>query len=266
MKLDAPDIAQYFPHLQERVMPHSLGQPVLSDWADMPDDHELKLYKNCGFLNRDEAAILYQCAKQFPHGDWLDIGAHTGWTALHVAAAGLHVSALEPMYADDAFFDRANANINERAKFGDQVFMMPVTSRMHFEKLESDQEYDGVMIDGDHCWMNPLYDAVKAFKHLATNSVVVLHDFIGGPVREATRYLMCEGMKCRVYCASSQLLAVCWRGDFTPPDYTPDPKIDWRSVLEPLAATRLVDFQDGHAITDPQHTQGSGDFYFELCS
>ncbi len=265
MKLDAPDIAQYFPHLQERVMPHSFGQPVLSDWADMPDDHELKLYKNCGFLNRDEAAILYQCAKQLP-GEWLDIGAHTGWTALHIAGAGAHVSALEPMYANHTFFERAYANINERAKFGDHVFMMPVTSRMHFAKLEDDQEYDGVMIDGDHCWMNPLQDAVWSFKHLASTGVILLHDFIGGPVREAVKYLMCEGMKCRVYFSSSQLLAVCWRGDFTPPDYTPDPAIDWQAVLTPLAATKLVGFRGGRAIADPAGTQGSGDFYFELCS
>jgi hypothetical protein len=125
--------------------------------------------------------------------------------------------------------------------------------------------FDGVMIDGDHCWMNPLQDAVWSFKHLASTAVILLHDFIGGPVREATKYLMCEGMKCRVYCASSQLLAVCWRGDFTPPDYTPDPKIDWQTVLTPLAATKLVGFKDGKAIADPAGTQGVGDFYFELC-
>lgn len=263
--MDAPDIAQYFPHLQERVMPHSLGQPVLSDWADMPDDHELKLYKNCGFLNRDEAAILYQCAKQV-QGYWLDIGAHTGWTALHMAVAGNYVAALEPMAAHPEFRLRVASNIT-RGDGWDRIALLPQTSRMYFESSRDDRScpLSGVMIDGDHCWMNPLYDAVWSYKHLAPTGVILLHDFIGGPVREATKYLMCEGMECRIYCASSQLLAVCWRGDFTPPDYTPDPNIDWQGVLQPLAATKLVDFSNGQAIAHPQHLQGSGDFYFELC-
>lgn len=259
MKLDAPDIAQYFPHLQERVMPHSLGQPVLSDWADMPDDHELKLYKNCGFLNRDEAAILYQCAKQVG-GRWLDIGAHTGWTALHIAAAGdTAVIALDPMFANNEFHTRALANITRAGSAG-QIRLMPLTSRMYLgdsslgDLAELHEPYfSGVMIDGDHCWMNPLYDAVWSLKSLKRTGVILLHDFIGGPVREATKYLMCEGMKCRIYCASSQLLAVCWRGEFTPPDYTPDPNINWRTVLKPLAAS------------NPDGSQASGDFYFELC-
>jgi predicted O-methyltransferase YrrM len=256
--MDAPDIAQYFPHLQERVMGHSLGQPVLSDWADMPDDHELKLYKNCGFLNRDEAAILYQCAMALGKDKrlsnvWLDIGAHTGWTALHMAAAGAYVTALEPMVAHSEFVSRTLGNI-QRASMTASVNVLPVTSRMYFEGIWNSSQFDGVMIDGDHCWMNPLYDAVWSFKHLEPRGVILLHDFIGGPVREATKYLMCEGMKCRIYCASSQLLAVCWRGDFTPPEYTPDPKIDWKAVLKPLAAS------------NPDGTQASGDFYFELCS
>jgi predicted O-methyltransferase YrrM len=263
--MDVPDIAQYFPHLQERVMPHSLGQPVLSDWADMPDDHELKLYKNCGFLNRDEAAILYQCAKQVK-GVWLDIGMHTGWTTLHMAHGGAAVVAIEPMFAHHYFAQRAKDNIIRSGCKGG-VIVFDVTSRAYFEGIAGDGKmFDGVMIDGDHCWMNPLQDAVWSFKHLASTGVILLHDFIGGPVREATKYLMCEGMKCRVYCASSQLLAVCWRGDFTPPDYTPDPKIDWQTVLTPLAATKLVGFKDGKAIADPTGTQGVGDFYFELCS
>ncbi len=251
--MDAPDIAQYFPHLQERVMPHSMGQPVLSDWADMPDDHELKLYKNCGFLNRDEAAILYQCAKQVG-GTWLDIGGHTGWTALHIAhGTGSVVEVLDPMYAHPEFKQRAQGNVDRAG--ANVVFLHPYTSRMYFETMRhAENKFSGVMIDGDHCWMNPLYDAVQAFKVLAPRGVILLHDFIGGPVREATKYLMCEGMKCRIYCASSQLLAVCWRGDFTPPDYTPDPSIDWELVKKPLAAS------------NPDGSQASGDFYFELCS
>lgn len=233
--MDAPDIAQYFPHLQERVMPHSMGQPVLSDWADMPDDHELKLYKNCGFLNRDEAAILYQCAKQIG-GRWLDIGGHTGWTALHIAFGGAFVEVLDPMYANPEFKERALDNLL-RAGHPRGVFLHPYTSRMYFGgdprydapmmRLDIDIRFDGVMIDGDHCWGEPLYDAEQAFKYLNERGVILLHDCIGAPVLAGVLYLISHGMKARVYCASSQLLAVCWRGEFTPPVYTPDMRIDW---------------------------------------
>jgi predicted O-methyltransferase YrrM len=251
--MDAPDIAQFFPHLQERVMGHSLGQPVLSDWADMPDDHELKLYKNCGFLNRDEAAILYQCAKQLK-GAWLDIGAHTGWTALHMAHAGAAAIALDPMFANAEFRARTEANIS-RAGCVNQVALLPVTSRMFFEMTQFDSPFEGVMIDGDHCWGEPQYDAKQAFSHLAPRGVILLHDFIGGPVSNAAYWLMQQGMKCRVYSSSSQLLAVCWRGEFTPPSYKHDPSIDWGEYLSRV----------GVYSTDESHVRISG-FPYGECS
>lgn len=225
--MEAPNIAQYFPHLQDRVMPQfSMGQKVLSDWADKPDnDPVFALYKCCGFINRDEAAILYNAAKTLGGREWLDIGAHTGWTALHAAAAGYWVTALDPMYANDEFRLRAESNA-ARAGFDTRFCSVAATSRMWFggdrryerALVAPDQRYDGVMIDGDHCWMEPLYDAVWSLKHLNNPGVILLHDFIGGPVREAVRYLMVEGMKCRVYISSSQCMALCWRGEFTPPD------------------------------------------------
>lgn len=229
-------------------MPHSMGQPVLSDWADKPDDDPVfGLYKVCGFLNRDEAAILYQCAKQLG-GYWLDIGAHTGWTTLHIAAGGCMVDAVEPMFANEVFRSRAIENI-KRAGQGVRIRMYPQISRDFFRVNDSStHEYDGVLIDGDHSWEHPLYDAVQSYKHLAETGVILLHDFIGGPVREAVKYLKAEGMKCRVYWSSSQLLACCWRGNFTPPDYTPDPSIDWEKRKLSMWAAK-----------------GPGDFYFEDC-
>lgn len=250
--MNIPDIAQFFPGLQERVMPHSMGQPMLSDWGDKPDGElipETNLpwshFKNCGFLNRDEAGILYQCAEQLG-GYWLDIGAHTGWTSLHMAAAGARVEAVEPMFENDVFLDRFMGNAR-RAKLLGKIDGYPLLSADFF-KLGEVFKYSGVMIDGEHSWEHPLRDAVHAFKRLTPTAVVLLHDFVGGPVREAVKYLKAEGMKCRVYPSSSQWLAVCWRGDFTPPDYTPDPSIDWERMKYDMWAVK-----------------GRGDFYFEDC-
>lgn len=253
--MNIPDIAQFFPGLQERVMPHSMGQPVLSDWGDKPDDELIpgtnlpwSHFKNCGFLNRDEAGILYQCAHQVG-GYWLDIGAHTGWTALHMCAEGeCCVDAVEPMLTNAAFLERFEDNLR-RSCLDDYIQPFPRLSSEFFKTTESTAwEYSGVMIDGEHSWEHPLRDAVQAFKRLTPTAVVLLHDFVGGPVREATKYLKAEGMKCRVYPSSSQWLAVCWRGDFAPPDYTPDPSIDWERMKFDMWAVK-----------------GRGDFYFEDC-
>lgn len=239
--LEAPDIARYFPHLHSRVMPHSMGQEVLSDWADKdPDDPVFGIYRVCGFLNYDEAAIVYQCAKQIG-GYWLDVGCHTGWTALHMARAGAWVVGIDPMLANEEFKARTQENIS-RVRMYHKIRLMPVTSRMLFgynqePVITATSGFDGVLIDGDHCWGEPEYDAEQSFEHLNDRGVILLHDFIGGPVTKAVTWLMAQGMKCRVYCSSSQLLAVCWRGEFTPPDYTPDPAVDWLEYR-----TRVTDF------------------------
>ena len=43
-------------------------------------------------------------------------------------------------------------------------------------------------------------------------------------------------------------MSVCWRGDFAPPDYTPDPSIDWERMKYDMGSVK-----------------GRGDFYFEDC-
>jgi SAM-dependent methyltransferase len=228
------------------------GRPYLSDWADKADDDPVfGIYKKCGFMFEDEAAVLYQSAKQL-RGLWLDIGCHTGWTALHVVHAGSAVIAIDPMLTNKEFHSRAETNI-VRAGCFNQIRLLPQTSREFFGTTEFDVEIQGAVIDGEHSWGGPLYDAVCSFKRLAPDGAIVFHDFAGGPVREAVRYLMCEGMKCRVYFLSMQLLAVCWRGDFTPPDYEKPAGIDWD------------EYQNRFQAASGKYPNGRGDFYFEEC-
>lgn len=249
------DIEQYFPHLHRHVEPGlNWGRPYLSDWADKsPDDPVFGIYRKCGFMFPEEAAVLYECAKQIG-GRWLDIGCHTGWTALHIAKAGdTSVIALDPMLANQEFHTRALANI-VRAGCAGQIKLEPITSRTYFDH-DVPYDFDGVVIDGEHGWGGPLYDAVWSLKFLSRRGVIVFHDFCGGPVREAVRYLMCEGFKCRVYFLSQQLLAVCWRGEFVPPDVKPEPfsGVDW------------AEYQSRFQAASSKYPNGRGDFYFEEC-
>lgn len=210
--LTAPDLVPNFKHVRSEPEQTSFGHDVLHDWAD--GGYPVEGENPPGFLTHDEAAILYNVASRFP-GAWLDIGAHTGWTTAHVEATGSYVTSVEPLDIHKRF--RENVGYRHTA-------FTRATSFLYFSSIDDNFLYDGVMIDGDHCPGEPLVDAILSAAHLKKRGAIVFHDFIGGPVQEAATWLMDRGFNARVY-FTPFMLAVCWRGDFTPPDHTPDPNL-----------------------------------------
>lgn len=212
-------------------MPHSYGHDVLSDWADKADDDPVfGIFKQCGMWTIDEAAILYNIAKQVG-GAWVDIGSHTGWTAAHLLSAGCwRVAAVDPMYKVQEFAKRALDNLKTPTGAlgyvllcdtkSDRFFASPPVPAPGFSLI--DQGYNGVVIDGDHDTPHPLQDAQNAHKYLAADGVILLHDAIGEPVQEGVLWLIDHGYKCKVY-STPHVVACCWRGDFVPPEHVPDP-------------------------------------------
>jgi hypothetical protein len=246
--LEAPDLQPYFHYAHSRVMAHSMGHDVLSDWAEKADDDpEFSLYKQCGFWTHDEAAILYNIAKALPGPYWLDIGAHTGWTTAHIVAAGGFAYALEPLWPDvrmpnDPFRRQVVKRFSENTDpIGDQYIghvtgALGLRSDHYFAVLgkygpgvNGCAPFVGVVIDGDHHRPCPLQDAMNAAAHLKDTGVILLHDFIGRPVQEAVEYLLDYGFKCRAYW-TPHMVACCWRGDFSPPAHSRDPHINWQYV------------------------------------
>ncbi len=240
--LTCPDLTPHFKHLHSRVMGHSFGHDVPSDWADKADDDPVfGIYKRCGFWTHDEAAILYNVARSI-RGRWLDIGAHTGWTGAYIIAAGGIVTLVDPMLRLQGFQLRLEDNLSTSWDGVREVAHM--TSEYFFHGF--DETWKGIVIDGDHEPGKPLEDAQNAAKHLAPGGVIMFHDFVGLPVREAVRYLMDEdGMSCRLY-LTPHVVALCWIGsDFQPPVHRPDPFIvsqdlparwpefDWRPFISP---------------------------------
>jgi SAM-dependent methyltransferase len=210
-------------------MAHSMGVDVASDWADKDrSDPIFGIYKNCGLWLRDEVAILYQCAQRIS-GKWLDLGCHTGWTSAHIAAAGCEVIAVDNMLPVEEFARRFNENVA-----GFDVTPFGGTTKEYFDFLAgTSAKFSGVVIDADHEHPWPLKDAQKAVEHLEDSGVILFHDFIGRPVREAVEWLMAEGFRCRVYW-TAHMVACCWRGDFEPPVHQPLPGIDWQRVKESM--------------------------------
>lgn len=230
--LSAPDLQPHFRNVECRPMSHSMGHSILSDFLDRPkSDPVFGLYKNCGFWTHDEAAILYECASRVS-GDWLDIGAHTGWTAMHAAAAGRFVVAVDNMFAVRDFLGRFDQN-TAAARFN--ILPFHGTSNEFFAGFRLAREkgemrsFGGVVIDGDHERPCPLQDAMNAAEALSQDGVILFHDFIGCPVQEGVRWLMDQGFRCRPYW-TPHMVACCWRGEFFPPDHMRDAKIDWNTV------------------------------------
>jgi|HubBroStandDraft_1064217.scaffolds.fasta_scaffold25220_2 hypothetical protein len=219
--LKCPDLTPHFKHLVSRQMPHSFGHDVPSDWGDKAeDDPVFGIYKRCGMWTHDEAAILFNAARKLGRFEWIDIGAHTGWTSWHINAAILGWTyPIDPMHALLVFRDRFCENL---CWDREQWCGADVPSAEYFlEKRGAGPFASGFCIDGDHEPGKPLEDATNAAKHLAETGVIIFHDFIGQPVREAVQYLMAQGFHCRVY-KTPHMVACCWRGDFVPPDHMPD--------------------------------------------
>jgi len=237
--LEAPDLTPHFKHLVSRPMPHSFGHDVPSDWGDKADDDPVfGLYKKCGMWTHDEAAILFNVAgyrnsrlfhvKQRPW--WVDIGCHTGWTTAHILAVGKHCFAIDPMLDVQEFYIRFLANLSaalaENPRWERPIWAVPSTSNQFFSSWADAVQtpWAGVCIDGDHEPGKPLEDAIAAAKHIADDGVIIFHDFLGKPVREAVQYLMGLGFHCRVY-KTPHMIGLCWRGDFVPPVHVPDPNL-----------------------------------------
>jgi hypothetical protein len=227
--LTCPDLTPHFRHLWSRVMPHSFGHDVPSDWADKADDDPVFwIYKRCGFWTHDEAAILCNVAKAIG-GWWVDIGAHTGWTSAHIRGGARIVAMVDPAYGLKAFSERARINMRNITAW----HRCNETSLAYFAGLRAapkTERYDGVCIDGDHEPGKPLEDARNAAAHLTHTGVIMLHDGVGRPVREAVEWLMDNGFKARAY-FTPHLVFCCWRGDFVPPDHVPDPEVK-RQLLD----------------------------------
>jgi Methyltransferase domain len=231
--LIAPDLSPHF-RLREPAI-QMMGHDIPSDPDFEPD---------CGFWSHDEAAILYQVAKSFPPGPWIDIGARFGWTTAHISAAiasmhALHegdITAVDTHFAEGA---RRGRMIGSMVSFWCGYCPDDIIDRnsREFFRIErcSDRPYRGFVIDANHDEPEPLLDAHDATTIAGPQCVIMLHDFWGRPVRQAVEYLMREGFQCRIYNTPNGV-ACCWRDEgWTPPDHVPDPAINWALIREQQA-------------------------------
>jgi predicted O-methyltransferase YrrM len=201
------------PHIADQLLPFFPDAVVHTEKPDRSDRFycDKQILPHCGFISVQESEALFRVAGEYP-GLWTEIGSHVGWSAAVIASAGCDVKMVDPAYADPESPAKQRAYDNfARAKLLRRGFHVGEISLKYFTSEGSCDKSMGFFIDGDHGWPNPLYDAICAWARLGERGVIVLHDFVGEPVKEAVRYLKEQGMRIEIF-EGMQGLAICRKG------------------------------------------------------
>jgi len=180
-----------------------------------------------GFMNRDEVHILYNLALRFNGRPALEIGCLLGWSACHLALAGLDVDVVDPLLGNPDVAASVQNSL-EQCRPPGRVMLVARGSPDAVHHLAS-QRPDGwslFLIDGNHDGDGPLNDAKTCERYAAADCAMVFHDLASPHVTNAVVYLRSRGWKVRIY-HTAQIMAVAWRGDVDPPAHQPDPRVDW---------------------------------------
>jgi hypothetical protein len=180
-----------------------------------------------GFINRDEASILYSNARLFSGRHGLEIGAWRGWSTCHLLVSGLSsLDVVEPLLSDRDWNREFSAAMKGSGQ-GDRVVLVPGPSPAEVVRLgESGRRWSFVFIDGDHAGDAPRNDALACTPYLEQNAMIMFHDLIVPHVGAALSALAQAGWRTRIY-QTAQIMAVAWRGDISPVVHEPDPTQQW---------------------------------------
>jgi predicted O-methyltransferase YrrM len=180
-----------------------------------------------GFVNRDEAAMLYNYARAFAGKRALEIGCWKGWSTCHLGLGGVLLDVIDPALAEPGFRGEVEAAI---ACCG-----LDATVRLHagsspdaIDALAADGEgWSLFFIDGDHEAPGPERDIEACLRHAAPNAAFLFHDLASPQVAEALRLMEARGFHVLVY-QTMQIMGVAWRGDVRPVRHIPDPSVAWQ--------------------------------------
>jgi predicted O-methyltransferase YrrM len=181
-----------------------------------------------GFLNRDEAHILYNLALGFHGKRALEIGCLMGWSACHLALAGLDLDIIDPLLENPEVLASVQASLQASRSPG-RVNLIAGRSpaAVHGIAKTNPQGWSLFFIDGDHEGDAPLNDVKACQPYAAADCAMMFHDLASPDVTNAVLHLKAQGWKTRVY-HTAQIMAVAWRGHVDPVAHQPDPRIDWQ--------------------------------------
>ncbi|MBI4662506.1 MAG: class I SAM-dependent methyltransferase [Verrucomicrobia bacterium] len=180
-----------------------------------------------GFVNRDEAHILYNTALAFGGKRALEIGCWLGWSACHLALGGVRLDVVDPLLARPDFHQNVTRSLSNVGVL-ESVNLVPKRSpeaiREAFER--HGEKWSLIFIDGDHDAPGPLRDAQECLRFAEDDALILLHDLASPDVAAALDFLRAEGWKTMLY-QTMQIMAVAWRGGVRPAHHLPDPAVHW---------------------------------------
>ncbi|BCL34801.1 class I SAM-dependent methyltransferase [Nostoc sp. MS1] len=180
-----------------------------------------------GFLSRDEANILYNTALKFRGKKALEIGCWYGWSACHIALAGVDLDVIDPLLAQEDIYASVTNSL-QNAGVLETVNLVSGYSPQKVEELaeELQRKWALFFIDGSHDAPCPLNDAKICEKFAEKDALILFHDLNSPDVTQGLDYLKQQGWNTMIY-QTMQIMGVAWRGNIEPVQHQPDPKIDW---------------------------------------
>ncbi|MGB8690366.1 MAG: TylF/MycF/NovP-related O-methyltransferase [Microcoleus sp.] len=184
-----------------------------------------------GFLSRDEAHILYNTALQFTGKKALEIGCWLGWSACHLALAGVALDVIDPLLERDdirqSVIDSIQGALNASG-VQTTVELIPGYSPQRVEEFAAqfNRKWSLIFIDGEHEGDGPLNDAIVCEKLAEKDAIILFHDLASPDVARGLDYLKQRGWHTIIY-QTMQIMGAAWRGNVEPVKHQPDPNIYW---------------------------------------
>ncbi|HLO85227.1 MAG TPA: glycosyltransferase [Nostocaceae cyanobacterium] len=222
-KIIQPD--KYFPNME-------VGNPNTCKWAYLRREITHNWYVDkrqptVGFLSRDEAHILYNTALKFKGKKALEIGCWLGWSACHLALAGVELDVIDPLLEREDFYQSVSSSL-QAADVINFVNLVGGYSPKKVEDLATqlNRKWSLIFIDGDHEAPGPLNDAMICEKLAEADALVLFHDLNSPDVAQGLDYFRQKGWNTMVY-QTMQIMGVAWRGNIEPVQHQPDPRVKW---------------------------------------
>ncbi|MGL4498988.1 MAG: class I SAM-dependent methyltransferase [Planktothrix sp.] len=180
-----------------------------------------------GFLNRDEAHILYNTALKFRGKRALEIGCWLGWSACHLALAGVELDVIDPVLENAEFYESVENSLTEAGVINN-VNLVSGYSPQEVTNLATqfNRRWSLIFIDGNHEAPGPLDDAIACEKYAAEDALILFHDLNSPDVASGLDYFKEQGWKTLIY-QTAQIMGVAWRGNIEPLQHQPDPLVQW---------------------------------------
>ncbi|UNU26490.1 class I SAM-dependent methyltransferase [Microcoleus vaginatus] len=228
LKVILPDA--YFPNM-------IVGDTQTCSWPYLRREIKHNWYvdrraNSVGFLSRDEAHILYNTALQFKGKKALEIGCWLGWSACHLALAGVALDVVDPLLERDDIRQSVIDSIQQALNASGvqtTIELIPGYSPQRVANFAAqfNRKWSLIFIDGEHEGEGPLNDAIVCEKLAEQDAIILFHDLAAPAVARGLDYFKQRGWHTVIY-QTMQIMGAAWRGNVEPVKHQPDPNISWQ--------------------------------------